>query len=131
MTQMSNKILITGVFFILTAIILGAFGAHSLKELITSERLASFETGVRYQMYHGLALLAVGISVEKFQFSLTWFYRLIFIGTILFSVSIYFLAMQDVFNVKLSFLGPVTPLGGVILISGWSVILVKLFGSKK
>ena len=101
---MNTKITATAIVFILTAIVLGAFGAHALKEVLSEERLQSFETGVRYQMYHGLALLIVGLSAERFSFSLNWFYRLILMGSLFFSVSIYLLAMQDVLGMSFSFL---------------------------
>ena len=128
---MNTKITATAIVFILTAIVLGAFGAHALKEVLSEERLQSFETGVRYQMYHGLALLIVGLSAERFSFSLNWFYRLILMGSLFFSVSIYLPAMQDVFGMSFSFLGPITPLGGSLLIAGWFVLLVKMIRQNK
>lgn len=114
-----------GLILIVFAIILGAFGAHSLKEILEPEKLISFETGVRYQMYHGLALLIVGFNEDKFRSDIRWFYYLILAGVVLFSFSIYFLAIQDVLGVKLGFLGPVTPLGGLSLIAGWVVLSIK------
>jgi uncharacterized membrane protein YgdD (TMEM256/DUF423 family) len=111
--------------FIVLAIILGAFGAHALKEKLSPEKLISFETGVRYQMYHGLALLIVGLNEEKFKSSIGWFYYFIILGIILFSFSIYFLAIQDVIGWNLKFLGPITPLGGLSLIFGWVLLLLK------
>lgn len=122
---MSRKIVFVGLLFIVLSIILGAFGAHALKELLEPEKLISFETGVRYQMYHGLALLIVGLNEEKFKANLLWFYYLIIAGVVLFSFSIYFLAIQDVLDLNLKFLGPVTPLGGLLLITGWILLLVK------
>jgi uncharacterized membrane protein YgdD (TMEM256/DUF423 family) len=123
---MSRRIILAGLIFIVLSIILGAFGAHALKEVLAPEKLISFETGVRYQMYHGLALLIVGLNEDKFKSNLKWFYNLIIIGVVLFSFSIYFLAIQDVIDVKLKFLGPITPFGGLMLISGWIVLLIKV-----
>lgn len=81
-------------------------------------------------MYHGLAFLILGLHADKFQFSLKPIYLLLLIGTLLFSFSIYFLAIQEVLNVALKFLGPITPLGGVLLIFGWTIFLIKLIRTK-
>lgn len=122
---MSKKIVLLGIVLIVLSIILGAFGAHSLKDLVKPEKLISFETGVRYQMYHGLALLIVGLNEDKFKTNLSGFYYLILIGITLFSFSIYFLAIQDVLGCDLKFLGPVTPVGGLVLIGAWIHLLIK------
>ena len=127
---MNKKIVLVGVVFIIIAIILGAFGAHAFKDILTDERLASFETGVRYQMYHGLALLILGFNTDKLSFSLKWTTRLIIAGVLLFCVSIYFLAMQDILGISLKFLGPITPLGGVFMILGWSLLAKNLISNK-
>ena len=115
---------------IVIAIILGAFGAHALKDRVEPAQLQSFEVGVRYQMYHGIALLSIGLSNHLIPFSLRVYNSLIIIGVVLFSVSIYFLSIQDVLGLKLSFLGPVTPIGGLMLISAWIVFLIKIVRSK-
>jgi len=122
---MNKTITTTGIGMIMLAIILGAFGAHALKEVLTAERLASFETGVKYQMYHGLAFLIVGLLADRFSFAVKSFFTVALIGIVLFSGSIYLLAMQDVLGIKMSFLGPITPLGGVLLITSWGMLLVK------
>jgi uncharacterized membrane protein YgdD (TMEM256/DUF423 family) len=110
--------------------LLGAFGAHALKEILTEEQLVSFETGVRYQMIHGLGLLILGLNADRHQFQLKTIFRLLLSGVLLFSVSIYFLAMQDVLGMKLKFLGPITPLGGLLMMLGWSVYGFQIFRSK-
>lgn len=127
---MNRKIMLIAICMIMLAIVLGAFGAHGLKEYLSSEKLGSFETGVKYQMYHGLALLAIGLSSDKFSFSLRSVTTLLFLGTFLFSVSIYLLGIQDILGVSLKFLGPVTPIGGSLLIVGWLIFFVKLLRSK-
>jgi uncharacterized membrane protein YgdD (TMEM256/DUF423 family) len=120
------KALRIGLFFILTAVILGAFGAHALKEILSPEKLLSFETGVRYQFYHGLAITILSILPREI-FNKTNFYLLLW-GTILFSVSIYLLALNSYWKIAyLKFLGPITPIGGTILILGWTLILLKTF----
>ena len=93
---MKTITLIIGAIYGLTSVILGAFGAHALKKVLTVERLTSFETGVKYQMYHALLLLLIGFFL-KFETGIekttAWF---IILGTFLFSVSIYFLSFQDI-----------------------------------
>lgn len=120
----------TSIALIFLAIVLGAFGAHALKELVTLEKLNSFETGVRYQMFGGLALLILGLNADRFSFSLRPFFRLNLIGILLFSLSIYLLALQEVIGVSLRFLGPVTPLGGLLLIVSWALLFFQLFRSR-
>ncbi|NVK66197.1 MAG: DUF423 domain-containing protein [Flavobacteriales bacterium] len=123
---MNRTSVITGILLIVLAIILGAFGAHALKEKLEPAQLSSFEVGVRYQMYHGLALLSVGLAASKFSFSLKFFNGMIIAGVIAFSASIYLLAIQGILGTKLSFLGPITPIGGSILIIAWCILLVKV-----
>ena len=125
---MNKTITATGIGMIMLAIILGAFGAHALKDILSTERLASFETGVKYQMYHGLAFLIVGLLADRFSFAVKSFFTVALIGNVLFSGSIYLLAMQDVIGIKMSFLGPITPLGGGFLIIAWGMLLVKTLG---
>jgi uncharacterized membrane protein YgdD (TMEM256/DUF423 family) len=130
---MERKFVIVGMILIVFSIVLGAFGAHALKEVLKDfpEKLSSFETGVRYQMYSGFAFLIVGLNADKFQFSLNSVFGTWLIGTLFFSVSIYFLAIQNVLGVSLKFLGPITPLGGLLLISGWISLLLKFLKQPK
>lgn len=122
---MKNTVLIFGALYGLVSVILGAFGAHALKGiLIQYSKLASFETGVRYQMYHALTLLIMGFSLS-FSTSLEkWAGGGMIIGTFLFSVSIYFLSFAQYWGVNLRFLGPVTPIGGAFMIIGWGCLLL-------
>ncbi|MCB0650777.1 MAG: DUF423 domain-containing protein [Saprospiraceae bacterium] len=117
-----------GVLFALFAVIFGAFGAHALKEHLTPEHLISFETGVRYQFYHAFALMIISLLMykrkNKFIDYAGWLFTA---GTILFSGSIYLLALRPVLNFSGSWLGPVTPLGGSLLIIGWAMLLVSTF----
>jgi uncharacterized membrane protein YgdD (TMEM256/DUF423 family) len=113
------------------AVILGAFGAHSLKERLGPQMLAVFETGVRYQMYHALALLALGLvgmrigpgSARSLR-PLTLAGQLFIAGTVLFSGSLYLLTLTGA-----RWLGAVTPFGGLSLIAGWSFFLVGILRS--
>lgn len=112
------------------SIVLGAFGAHALKERLEPEQLASFETGVRYAMYHGLAFLVLGLSADRLP-KLMWVFRLLFGGVILFSGSIFLLSLQSVLGVEMKFLGPITPIGGLLMIIGWGILLIQLISNKK
>ncbi|CAM1363324.1 conserved membrane hypothetical protein [Tenacibaculum sediminilitoris] len=120
MTQ--QIVLITGALFGMFAIIFGAFGAHALQKVLTQEQLKSFETGVKYQMYHALVLLFVG---SYFEVPSSTIYFAFVIGIILFSFSIYGLVLSDAKGKKMKFLGPITPLGGVLLIVGWVTLLLE------
>ena len=119
---------LSGAIFGLTAVILGAFGAHALKKKFTADQQDSFETGVRYQFYHAIVLLITGFAqaaglIESGAY--TW---LFISGTILFSCSIYGLCLSGAFGTKWRFLGPVTPLGGSILVAGWISLLLTILG---
>lgn len=127
---MNKRIVIAGILLVVTSIILGAFGAHALKEVLKEEALNSFEVGVRYQVYHGLALLIMGASGFFAEIKLKPVFYLLLIGALLFSVSIYLLAIQDLLGMSLKFLGPVTPIGGMLMIIGWFVLLIKVIGAR-
>ena len=127
---MDKKILITAAFLGLLAIILGAFGAHALKKTLSVEQLQSFEVGVRYQMYHALFLLFIGTFAlldEKQRMVIFW---LTISGVLLFSGSIYLLATNGITNLKTKFLGPITPIGGFLLISAWSYLFYAILSKK-
>ncbi len=123
---MNKNIMACGAAFALTAVILGAFAAHALKEILSNNQLASFETGVRYQMYHGFVLLFTGFAFDKIK-NTAIISKLFIIGTLLFSLSIYLLNLQVLIGTSLSFLGPITPIGGMLLIIGWFIFLLSLF----
>lgn len=123
---MNKKIVVTGLVLLVIAIILGALGAHGLKELINPEKLASFEVGVRYEIYCGMLLLIIGLNADKFSFSLKWMSNLILMGVFLFSGSVYLLSMQELTTVNLKFLGPITPIGGSLMIAGCIVWIVQI-----
>ncbi len=118
-----------GVIFCLLAVILGAFGAHALESLLSPDSLDSFKTGVRYQFLHGLTLLFLGLLSQQVQSSLLdWGARLFISGTILFSGSIYLLTCRDILPIEnVSWAGPITPIGGTLLIVGWASLLVLTF----
>lgn len=124
---MNEIALIFGAIFGLLAIVFGAFGAHLLKKKLTTEQLQSFETGVKYQMYHAIVLLVLGFQLDISATINSYIIYAFIVGTILFSFSIYGLVISSANNKKLKFLGPITPLGGLFLILGWGLLLVKFF----
>ncbi|MBO9632094.1 MAG: DUF423 domain-containing protein [Chitinophagaceae bacterium] len=103
------------------SVVLGAFGAHKLKELVPAETVSTFETGVRYQFYHVFALLVLAILFEKFsQRWLKYAANCFIAGIILFSGSLYLLtALKATDTVGLSGIGAITPIGGLFFIAGW------------
>jgi uncharacterized membrane protein YgdD (TMEM256/DUF423 family) len=127
---MNKKLLLIGSVLFVTAIILGAFGAHALKELLSAEKLESFEVGVRYQFYTSMILLLFGLTADKFSFSLRSFYLFQILGVFLFSGSIYFLSLEEIFHTSLNFLGPITPVGGGLMIIGWVLFIFRLWRIK-
>jgi len=122
---MKELALISGSLFGIFAIILGAFGAHAFKKILSAERLASFEVGVRYQMYSAITLLIIGFQLQFDQYAERLAVYGILYGTILFSFSIYFLSFSEYWNKNMKFLGPITPLGGLLMIIGWSSLLIS------
>lgn len=118
-----NIFITTGAVFGALGIIFGAFGAHALKKILSAEQLKNFETGVKYQMYHALLLILIGLHPQVFAlYSNTLFYCLCS-GIILFSFSIYGLCISSALNKKMRILGPLTPLGGILLLFAWILII--------
>ncbi|HFC00891.1 MAG TPA: DUF423 domain-containing protein [Phaeodactylibacter sp.] len=119
---MSINYLRAGALFGLLAVAIGAFGAHGLKQIVEAPQIAIFETGVRYQFYHALALIALGLLMLHLPNNhLRMAGRLFIVGIICFSGSIYLLAVKDVFLPSgfEKIIGPITPIGGLMLIAGW------------
>lgn len=119
---MEKRWLLIGFSLVFVGIVLGAFGAHALKDALNSpEKLQSFETGVKYQIYHGLALISMVLLARVFQLNFTTTYRFILFGVICFSVSIYGLTIGHLLQLPVlnKILGPITPLGGLLLLIGW------------
>ncbi|MDF2477374.1 MAG: hypothetical protein K0S24_2857 [Sphingobacterium sp.] len=122
---MNNIVIITAALLGALAIILGAFGAHAFKKILSAEKLDSFEVGVRYQMYAAITLLVLGLNLSFDYQSERVAYYLITLGTLLFSGSIYFLSFAEYWKKNLKFLGPITPLGGLLMIMGWIAIIIR------
>lgn len=128
---MSKKVITTAALLGMIAIILGAFGAHALKKVLSTDELVTFETGVRYQMYHALFLLFIGLSTSLSDKSQKIIYYLTLFGVLLFSGSIYFLATNSLTSFDFKKIGFITPIGGVLLISAWAVLLFDFLKNNK
>lgn len=119
--RFSRISLIAGAILGMLAVIAGAMGAHALKEILTPDQMESFRTAVRYQMFHAILLLVLGWwSKTNPHRLIDWASRLVLGGVILFSGSIYLLVLTE----APSWLGPMTPLGGLLMIGGWVCILI-------
>lgn len=122
---MDKSSLVKGAILGCIAVIFGALGAHALKEVLLPEQLHSFETGVRYQMYHAIAILVLAVVVKnKSSKLLLATVNLFFWGVVLFSGSIYLLTIKNIIVADfLKFAGPITPIGGFILVLGWVLLI--------
>ncbi|MGC1205398.1 MAG: DUF423 domain-containing protein [Flavobacteriaceae bacterium] len=127
---MNKKILVTASLLGLTSVVFGAFGAHSLKELISIESQQTFETGVRYQMYHAILLLFVGITSLIKEKTKRIIYYLVVVGLLLFSGSIYVLATNTLTTFDFKTIGFITPIGGLFLITAWFLLFVHFLKNK-
>ena len=127
---MNKTILISGSLLGLTGIVLGAFAAHGLKELIAPESVQTFETGVRYQMYHALFLLFIGSTAFVSTKAKKQIFYLVMIGLLFFSGSIYGLATNLLTNFDFKSIAFITPIGGLCLITSWILLFVNFIKIK-
>lgn len=116
---MNRTILFAGILLGMLAIMLGAFGAHGLEKLVNAEAIDTFETGVKYQMYHALFLLFLGVLSGVGTKTKKTVFILVLLGVILFSFSIYLLALNTLTDFDFKIIGFLTPIGGVFMISAW------------
>lgn len=125
---MHKPALTSGALFAALAVIIGAFGAHALKEKLGPELLPVFETGVKYQFYHSFALLATGLAFMAFPYKQLKLATIFFvIGIVLFSGSLYVLALMKANEqVGLGGVGILTPIGGMFFVLGWLMLLLGL-----
>ena len=124
---MHRKILLWGLLCALLAVVLGAFGAHALKNIVSSDKVIIFETGVRYQFLHAIALILLSLYIQINQSNtgphkgLGWVSKFYVSGILCFSGSLYLLTLQPLSSFNYSkFIGPITPIGGALLILGWA-----------
>lgn len=122
MTQ--QIVMATASIFGMLSVIFGAFGAHALKNILSKAQLHSFEIGVKYQMYHAIVLLILSYNSNLITPAIYWCFT---VGIVLFSFSIYGLVLSDAKGKKLRLLGPITPIGGSLLVVGWFLLLFSAF----
>lgn len=124
---MNKRYLVFGTLLILVGVILGAFGAHGLKPQLSADQLESYKTGVFYQLFHGLSLIVLVLLAKSFKVNLSASLLLMTVGVCLFSFSIYLLACQDMLGLSSisSMLGPITPIGGLLMIISWVIVTIK------
>ncbi|MBP3962164.1 MULTISPECIES: DUF423 domain-containing protein [Paenibacillus] len=124
---MFNKYGAYGAIHALIAVVLGAFGAHALKDRLTDDMLNVFETGVRYHMYHAIGLFLLALAAERIGQGkgIRWAARLMHIGIFLFSGSLYALSLSDIKP-----LGIITPFGGLAFIVAWAVAAYSIWKAK-
>ena len=119
-----------GSIVVAVAVMLGAFGAHGLKEVLTAAQMKVYQTAVQYHFYHGLGLMLVGLVMlslsDVISVGLRWVPWLLLIGIVLFSGSLYALTLFD-----LRWLGILTPFGGLSFIAGWVLLAVVLWKQGK
>lgn len=122
---MVKNLLILACIFGILAVILGAFGAHALKAKLSADQLTTYETGIRYQFYHTFAILISAILLYMFKQPAYGYAGYLFVvGILFFSGSIYLLAIREIIGLSnYKWLGPITPVGGMLFIFGWLSIL--------
>lgn len=119
---MNRTIFLTGTVFGLLAVVLGAFGAHGLQRLVDVDAVQTFGTGVKYQMYHAFFLLILA-HVDKIPGQgKKWIFYCVFSGVILFSCSIYLLAINGITSIDFRSIAFLTPIGGTLLVLGWILL---------
>lgn len=128
---MNKRIIVIASVFGILAVMLGAFGAHGLKKLLSADDLNTWHTAIQYQFYHTLALLFLS-TFSRFRSrainAASWFFTF---GILLFSGSLYLLSAKDILNItNVNFLGPLTPIGGLLFIFGWVSLLVATIKNK-
>jgi len=128
---MNKPILITASVLGFLAVILGAFAAHGLQKLIAPEQIKTFQTGVTYQMYHALFLLFLGCINSISYKAKKIVYRLVVLGIILFSGSIYGLATNQLSSFDFKAIGWITPVGGTLLIAAWFILFLNFMKIKQ
>ncbi|MFN2458817.1 MAG: DUF423 domain-containing protein [Chitinophagaceae bacterium] len=129
---MHKIFLVLGTLLAGLAVILGAFGAHGLKQIVSAETVASYQTGVQYQMYHAFGLLILGILADRLNDTLIGYAGAFFIaGIVLFSGSLYLFASLKAMNKAIvPGMGLITPVGGVMFVVGWVLLLIAILKDK-
>ncbi|NQY66622.1 MAG: DUF423 domain-containing protein [Flavobacteriales bacterium] len=125
---MRKKLLLFSGISAIIAVILGALAAHYFRAFLTSEQISSFQTANRYQWYHTLSILIICLLNKDNWPLLNRIGSIFAIGIVLFSGSIYLLATKELLGIPaLSILGPITPIGGLVFISGWGMFSYAVY----
>ena len=127
---MKRTILVSAAMMGFLAVALGAFGAHGLEKLVDQDAISTFETGVRYQIYHALFLFVLGMVPDLSLKAQRIIYRLVIVGVVFFSFSIYLLALNSVTAFDFKVIGIITPIGGTLLLMAWAYMGYQLYKSK-
>lgn len=127
---MNKTIFVTASVLGLLAVLLGAFGAHGLQKIVDAKAVTSFETGVRYQMYHAFFLYVLGFLPGLSDRVKQSVFYLVIVGIVLFSFSIYLLAINSLFDFDFKVIAFVTPIGGTLLITAWGVLGYSIYKGK-
>ncbi len=127
---MNRKIILTAALLGIISIVFGAFGAHALKKMIDVNALATFETGVRYQMYHALFLLFLATNNMIQEKTKKVIHILVIFGVLFFSGSIYLLATNALTAFDFKVIGFITPIGGLLLIIAWTLLFIDFLKNK-
>ena len=123
---LAKKSLVVGTAMLALAVLIGAFGAHGLKNMVEADKLVTFETGVRYHFYHGFGIILLGLIQQSFQtLKLNISLWAFLLGTILFSFNCYFYVLTG-----MKIFAIVVPLGGLLFVFGWIVMMVKVLKLK-
>ena len=122
-----KKAKIFGTLFVLISVIFGAINTHYLKSILPKIAINSIDVSLRYMIYHGLGLLIISILPIKEK---RYIINLFIVGTLLFSLSILILSFQSISKSNLGWLGPLTPIGGLLLIGGWIILLYSFIREK-
>lgn len=120
--MLNPKIIIAiAAFLLAVAVAAGAFGAHALKNVLSPERLETWQTAVQYHAWHALGLMLIALIGAQFEVAVTWPASLILAGILIFSGSLYVLCLSGI-----GWLGAITPIGGVAFIAGWVLLGVQM-----
>jgi uncharacterized membrane protein YgdD (TMEM256/DUF423 family) len=111
---------------IMISIVLGAMGAHMLKSMLNPDQFNSFEVAIKYQGFLSMGVFILALNIERFSFSMKGILTAMLIGMLLFSGSIYLLVAFKTFHLPTTFIGPMTPIGGLVTIISWCIFLYRL-----
>tara|TARA_B100000900_G_scaffold60112_2_gene45583 strand:- start:3937 stop:4323 length:387 start_codon:yes stop_codon:yes gene_type:complete len=122
----TNNIIKISIILIIIAILLGAFSSHYFNKILLEKQISSINIGIRYQLFHSLSLLLICLNKKKFNKHINKSLYFMLAGTLLFSFSIYLLNFNKYVQIPLFILGPLTPFGGILLITSWVFLFFSI-----